>query len=218
MNPRSCDKAPPGWRCTRMYLHEGPCAAIRDLNIALDVDGVLADFNGALSKALVQEGGPYLADADYNTWELKKCVPVEWHPALDRISTRPGFCSSIERYPAAQAFYRILKRYGRVFALTTAWNGSTWEQERYAWLESFGFADPEIQIVHSHDEKRAVPCDVIIEDRLETLQDWPQNGCLKILLDRPWNQQSPERDAKHGILRAADYDGVLQHVEAKYGF
>jgi 5'(3')-deoxyribonucleotidase len=184
------------------------------LQIITDVDGVLADFNGALSKALALEGCRYLTDDDYWTWELTECVPKEFHGTLTQIAHRPGHCASIPRYDGAQAFYKKLRLHGRVMAVTTAWHGSKWEQERYEWLVSFGFNDPEIHVVHKHEEKYAVPCDVVIEDRVETLRHWPGQP-LKILIDRPWNRQSPAYDDADKVYRAYDYTEILDRVRLR---
>jgi 5'(3')-deoxyribonucleotidase len=188
---------------------------VRPLAIITDVDGVLADFNGALSKALALEGCHLLTDEDYHTWELTKCVPKEYHKALERIAHRPGFCASIPRYDGSQEFYRRLRSQGRVMAVTTAWKGSSrWEQERFEWLLSFGFADPEIHIVFKHEEKYAVPCDVVIEDRVETLRAWPGTA-LRILVHRPWNKQTPQRDRTDKVFRAYSYDHILERLDMR---
>jgi 5'(3')-deoxyribonucleotidase len=189
------------------------------LAVVCDVDGVLADFNGALSKALAAEGclhpaGRPYQDDDFTQWELLKCIEPAHHGHLERISYRQGFCSSIQRYDGAQRFYRSLQKHGRVLAVTTSWKGPSWDQERYEWLVSFGFADPEIHLVKNHAEKHAVPCDVVIEDRLETLQSWPA-GPMRVLVDRPWNRQSEQRDQDQAIMRAYSYAHVIAFVKAK---
>lgn len=184
------------------------------LSIVCDVDGVLADFTGALWNALAAEGCGRYTDADLTQWELVQCVRPEHHPALERISTRPGFATSIPRYEGAQRFYKSLRKHGRVMAVTTSWKAASWDQERYDWLLSFGFADLDIYLVKNHHEKHAVPCDVVIEDRLETLQTWPK-GPMKILVDRPWNQQTEARDQSQGIMRAYNYAHVIAFVKAK---
>jgi 5'(3')-deoxyribonucleotidase len=189
------------------------------LAIICDIDGVLADFNGALSKALAAEGclhpsGRPYCDDDYSQWELVKCIEPQHKRALERISTRPGFCTTIERYEGAQRFYKALRKHGRVMAVTTSWKAASWDQERYDWLVSFGFADPEVYLVRSHEEKHAIPCDVVIEDRLETLQGWPE-GPMRILVNRPWNQQPEYKDLEQGIMRVHNYAHVIAFVKAK---
>lgn len=184
------------------------------LQIITDVDGVLADFNGALSIALAKEGCPYLKDEDYDTWELTACVPKKYHKTLEQIAHRRGHCASIPRYHGAQDFYRRLRSHGRVMAVTTAWKGSNWEQERYEWLLSFGFNDPEIHIVRAHEEKYAIPCDVVIEDRVETLRHWP-GSALRVLVDRPWNRQTPEADKADKVYRAVTYDHILERLDMR---
>ena len=187
---------------------------MRPLTIITDVDGVLADFNGALSQALAQEGCRFLTDEHYHTWELTRCVPREYHKTLDQIAYRSGHCANIPRYPGAQDFYRRLRSYGRVMAVTTAWKGPQWEQERFEWLLSFGFSDPDIYIVYTHEQKFAVPCDVVIEDRVETLRAWPGTA-LRILVNRPWNRQSPAYDHADKIYRTYSYDQILERLDMR---
>lgn len=41
--PERCDKAPPGWRCSRSQEHDGPCAA-RPVEVRDDlITGVVTD-------------------------------------------------------------------------------------------------------------------------------------------------------------------------------
>lgn len=37
----SCDKAPEGWRCTREYGHDGPCAAVRALTASQKLSNLI---------------------------------------------------------------------------------------------------------------------------------------------------------------------------------
>jgi len=172
--------------------------------LLVDVDGVLADFTGALCKELHKEGHGTWTDEHLTTWELKTCFPPKSHSAIERIMTRPGFFASIPRYAGAQQFVRSLRRRGDVSAVTVVTGKA--QQERYDWLLSLGFQDHEIVLCSDHLHKRAVPGDAIIDDRIETLEKCSHG--VRIVFDRPWNQKEVP-----GVVRAKDYDHVLKHLD-----
>jgi 5'(3')-deoxyribonucleotidase len=171
------------------------------------VDGVLADFTGALCNELHLEGHGTWCDEDLTTWELTSCFPKKSHAAIERIMTRPGFYSSIPRYPGAQVFLKELRKRGDVSAVTTVVGRAA--QERYDWLCSLGFQDHEIVIVEKHETKASVMGDAIIDDRIETLEKC--NHYVRIVFDRPWNQKKVP-----GIARAKDYEKVLAHLDTAF--
>lgn len=173
--------------------------------LLVDVDGVLADFTGALCKELAKEGHGTWTDEHLTTWELKSCFPAKSHAAIERIMTRPGFFASIPRYDGAQAFVKNLRKRGDVSAVTVVTGKA--QQERYDWLLSLGFQDHEIVLVDKHEAKTAVTGDAIIDDRIETLEKCSHH--TRIVFDRPWNQKGVP-----GIARALDYAHVLRHLDA----
>lgn len=179
-------------------------------HILLDIDCVVADFTGAVCKQLTLDGFPGYDKYSFTNYNMRSCLKEPAAQlAFDRMPYRPGFCAAIERLPGAQDFYKALKAQGHhVEALTAKWGDSPfWEQERYEWLVSFGFNDRDIHIVPNSDAKKLFAADCIIEDRLQTLVDWPHKG-LKILLHYPWNHgHTPD-----GIIRVGALAGALIHT------
>lgn len=173
--------------------------------LLLDVDGIIADFTGALCAALKAEGHGDFNDLHLTEWDLTKCLPKSAHGAVGRIMTRPGFFRSIPRYEGAQAFYKALCKRAEVIAVTTVKGRA--QEERYDWLLSMGFNDQNIVLVEEHGHKTAVPGDVIIDDRIETLAACPH--WFRIVLDRPWNQKHVK-----GVARARDYAHILEILTA----
>ena len=173
--------------------------------ILTDVDGVLANFTGALCAELKKDGHGDWSDKDLTTWELKHCFPVKSHKAIEAIMSRRGFFASIPWYPGAQQFLKDLRKRGDVSAVTVVTGRA--QQERYDALCSLGFQDHEIVLVDKHEAKVAVTGDAIIDDRIETLEKCTHYA--RIVFDRPWNQKRVP-----GVARAKDYDHVLRHLDA----
>lgn len=177
------------------------------LTIALDIDGVIADWVGHALASLKPYGCP-TKPHEVTAYDIRACIPRHTHAVLDRLPYMPGFCRSILPFPGATSYLRELRTLGRVVALTTASPGPHWKAERHEWLTGYGFADSDICIVDSHEEKIDYAADVLIEDRAETLRHAKQRW--KQLFLRPYNAL----EHVPGVMRASNYQHSLALLRA----
>jgi 5'(3')-deoxyribonucleotidase len=157
--------------------------------ILLDVDGVLADFTGAVLRVGNKFSGMQKTHEDVTMWDIWKVFPDRCKEDILKEVSSAGFCSGLECLPHAKKMVSNLREMGDVYAVTSPWHSSpTWCWERTLWLlEHFGFEAN--QVVHTH-EKRLVRGDVLIDDRVETIKAWDAEvgNILGILWDAPYNR------------------------------
>jgi 5'(3')-deoxyribonucleotidase len=173
--------------------------------ILCDVDGVLADFVGALCAELRRK------PEEIRHWELAQSLsPQEARVALE-IMARPGFCHGLAWYDGAKEFLTSLRAEGDVFAVTAPFDGSeTWERERKAWLAPY--LERKRVFAVSGQFKQLVRGDVLIEDHPGTAYEWCRTNKdgIALLLDRPWNQPgSAEWQIHRRMYRARSYGDAL---------
>jgi 5'(3')-deoxyribonucleotidase len=165
--------------------------------ILVDVDGVLADFTGHLSK---ETGIP--EDA-FTAFKFEDCLTPEQTELCRDVLARPGFCSTIPAYKGAKSFVKNLKKLGEVVAVTAPWHScTTWEWERRGWLKNLGIGR---MISAKAEDKHLIQGEYLIEDRIDTLECWRGGGRFPILLDRPWNRTEIFTPRLHSYREIVDY-------------
>jgi 5'(3')-deoxyribonucleotidase len=148
--------------------------------ILVDVDGVLADFTGAVRE-----------------WDLFALYPEDLQSMIKRRISDPGFCAELKVLPGAEEGVRELVQLGDVYAVTSPWWSSpTWPYERTRWLDRW-FGMPADRVVQT-SAKQLVFGDVMIDDRPENLIEWrscqqARGWCTRaVLVDAPYNQGRAE--------------------------
>ena len=158
--------------------------------ILLDIDGVLADFEGAVRRTCAEVGHDLAAVTAHNFTDN---LPALIYAHYVGASTQFGWCSAIEPYVGAYAFVADLRTLGDVVAVTAPLRHCpTWESERRAWLlKHVGIRD-----VVSTRRKDLVWGDVLVEDNEDNLRAWWKR----------WAVRPGARASKMGILVRHTYN------------
>jgi hypothetical protein len=186
--------------------------------ILVDVDGVLANFVGAVCQGLQAWSGPsrrpsvvplrYRPEL-FREYDMRKALTEREQEEMHRMCSSPGFCSGLEWYEGAKDWLAELRLLGHVTALTAPYGNSPhWTEERREWLR--GHVDA---VTFCHKERKAdEPGDILIEDRLETCVEWSKRqGKRSIVVDRPWNQErgGPLVARAYGLPGVSIVAGIL---------
>lgn len=140
--------------------------------IAIDCDGVLADFIGGVLAALKADGDKRnLNHQDVTTWDMAACLGIPKRKFYD-IVTRKGFCLKLDPIEGARESLSRLRQLDDVVCVTSPWSGDYWPYERTEWLRhmmDFQYRD----IIHC-SQKEIIRADILIEDKLSTAIDWAE--------------------------------------------
>jgi hypothetical protein len=166
---------------------------MRRLVIAIDVDGVIADFVGTVR----------------DEWGL----PDGWEPACFNICDDPVFSRYKGHTNEAFAEWRarrwiaqylrpyasevselesIMARHAQraefVFVTSPMASNRTWMHDREAWLRAQGFEG--VPVIHT-GRKDLVDADVLLDDKPEHVEAFSKRRCRRgVLRRRPWNSTS----------------------------
>jgi len=159
--------------------------------VALDVDGILADFlEGALDAIHHVTGRHYQSQevSQWSPWLQFKLQPEETEAVFELIGT-PGFCESLLVLPGAKHGFKALQKFADVVLVTSPWLSSpTWAFERTAWLKRH-FGVNENQIVHT-SAKQFVSADLFVDDHATNVRAWSAlNSGVALLWDCPHNRR-----------------------------
>jgi len=182
-------------------------------HILVDVDGVLADFVGAVLLRVNRLGlRVRIPQAhELTTWEIFDSLPPECqefkHTVYQDIKSVGG-CSSIKVYPGAKEGMAALREIADVTIVTSPFKGSrTWVHEREEWLEEhFGITHKDV--IHT-GKKHLVQGDFFVDDKSSHIQDWVDHNIGKaVVWDQPYN-----RNVFHGrAFRAKNWNELLELV------
>lgn len=150
---------------------------MRKIKIALDCDGVLANFTAGALRIVEEVTGHRYTEADVTEFDFVKALGLSARSGREvkkRIGSRCGFAAALAPYPRARQGVRRLRELGDVICVTSPWDTNPWwRAEREAWLA----LHVGIDVVHHDHDKRGVDCDgygadVFVDDKAEHVQAW----------------------------------------------
>jgi 5'(3')-deoxyribonucleotidase len=167
---------------------------MRRVTVAIDVDGVIADFVGLVRCELCLPDG-----WEPTCWDIAKdSVAIQTHGArgaselTNAVYAAAFTCGAIPPYASEVAELKsIMTRHAQradfVFATSPMNSNRTWTHDREAWLRDQGFDD--VPVIHTH-RKDLVDADVLLDDKPENVVAFAARraGRVGVLRSRPWNE------------------------------
>lgn len=177
------------------------------MRILVDMDGVIADFDGEFLKRW-RERHPdkfFIPLEERTTFYVKDQYPEELKPLVAEILLEPGFFREIMPMDGAREALLEMERLGlELFICSSPLSAyRNCVLEKYEWVEKFLGADWVKRLILTKD-KTLVKADYLIDDKpeitgAETVPAWEH-----ILYDRPYN-----RGANRKRLTWANWKEVL---------
>jgi 5'(3')-deoxyribonucleotidase len=85
----------------------------------VDVDEVLADYQGAFFDTLYDLYGRRLTADAYTTWDIESNLTLQESDGIRKAMAHPGWCSSIKPIPGALEAIQELRKFAEVIAVTS---------------------------------------------------------------------------------------------------
>lgn len=186
--------------------------------VLIDVDGVVADFAGAVFEEVYQlTGTRHDPVKDLTEYHIARALDLP-QPTWDRVKNqvdRPGFAARIDPYPGAVDGVKQLASMADVYFVTAPWRTSaTWTWDRSTWLRSH-FGPLGSKVIFT-EQKQLVLGDLLIEDKLDILEQWTihQPG-QPVLWNRPYNREAPAHmvNTMRNLLKVDKWDQVISFVD-----
>ena len=176
--------------------------------IALDCDGVLADFMSAVLALVNKHGKSYTLDdvKTFNMWSHFDLTPIQREFVRSVMGSR-GFFESLEPYPGANDAVAKLQLHARVICVTSPWHDSpTFAYERRCWLKRhFDINSKDVVVCK---DKTLVAADFLLDDCPDNVHPLGVYRGEAWLLDRPWNRSAPIY-----IPRQESLDSFVNYIE-----
>lgn len=183
-----------------------------------DVDGVLADFTGAVLSLVEAYTGRRYTRADVTSWSYREALgltPEEWRDVSAHIS-QPGFARRLEPLPAAEELRRLIASTPAldVQFVTSPWRSSpTWYADREAWLcDTFGRTQG--RRVTFTSEKHHVAGDWFVDDSADHVRAWVEAQVIR-RHPEPWHAfvwDAPYNRGETRGVRVSSFADVMRHT------
>lgn len=187
------------------------------MKVFLDMDGVLSDFVGGVSRAHGRPS-PYDSPGCEGIFDMEKL----WGISLEEFwapTNNPEFWEGLERTPEADAIVAlVVQEFGtdNVAILTAPSLFSGCMGAKRAWVaKHYPFLKKRI-IFASAEAKKFVagPRKILVDDRTENIQGWKKAGGYGVLIPRPWNAEWQRAKDGKTLERVSDlvrYYGNFHH-------
>lgn len=159
----------------------------------LDMDGILADFVGAVCKAHGRTD-PYLDPSSHGIFEMEKLWGITaaefWAPADTH-----EFWANIPKMPDADGLVQCtINSFGEenICILTAPSNSPGCISGKRAWMKQHYPQFKKRMIFATAKHFIAGPGKFLIDDRDENIEAWIKAGGFGLLVPRPWNKLHEE--------------------------
>lgn len=179
--------------------------------ILLDIDGVVADFTGAvLDTSLELTHIPrWKSDIkNWHIWDHLGISPADVKRVQDEIA-QPGWCSALPIFPGAADFVAALLEQHDVIFVTAPLEGAPcWTYERTDWLKKHFGSVAGSRVIHTA-HKALVRGDIMIDDSVSNIREWgrAQEHGLPLLFDAHHNREAKD------LFRVSSYMETLAVID-----
>jgi 5'(3')-deoxyribonucleotidase len=158
-----------------------------------DVDGVLADYHGAVINVLNAHGFAYsrrdMKSFDHAAWMCDEAFRLFESIVMDP-NTGYEFYRDLELLPRAHRLLPggdLYERFNIIY-VTASNKTPEWIKARFQWFVEHG-VNPARQVVFcATAEKEHITGEYMIDDHLPTVVEWSTRGGIGLLIDAPWNR------------------------------
>jgi len=154
------------------------------VHVALDIDGVLRDFIGALQRVYRREH-PDHTTLEVTEWDVRKFFP----PGIVEFmgQHKEELMAEADPFPGLTAGLRQLGSLPHTYHVITSSMKGT-ESSTCAWLAMHVTPFLEVQSLMFATDKTLHTADILVDDRVENLVGWAGAGERAICFDQPWNK------------------------------
>lgn len=189
---------------------------MRRLTINVDVDGVIYNFNGNMTRLSEQYLGLELPAT--TTWDMAAAWGMtedDWYDLFHRAILEDDLFRSGHAIPNAVQAVRKLANRHRVRLVTSKrlrYPMSTLaaQVQTLHWLADMELLNC-VEVVFTGD-KQGYSADIVVDDK-PTLK-WALHGAQNLLFDQPWNQEVPDHIMDNGaaVRRVRGWEQVVEFV------
>lgn len=183
------------------------------MKVAIDLDDVCLDFFGAITDAVNMEYGTQLTAADYKEWDLHKIIdPIIGKSWWNWWRSRDWLWARAQAVPGAIGGIQKLRDGGHYVELVTS--KPRWaEAQTWQWLGKWRLPVQRVTITDDSITKASVTdADVLVDDKLQNVEEWAATGRHAILFTRPHNRRlKPESIL---VTRVFSWREIVEQIEA----
>lgn len=184
------------------------------MKVALDCDGVLADFVSAALDIVEEHTGVKRSPEEVTEHNIFKALGVpHLREKLYEKAKDPDWILGFKEFNGAFDFVEKLRMFSEVIIVTSPLKALGWVYGRTAWLHMMlGFADDEIVFASG---KHHIKADVLVDDMVENCLKYAKHHptSLVILWDAPYNRSVTSLPAN--VVRSSTWSHALELIQEK---
>jgi len=179
------------------------------MTIKLDIDGVLRNMEDPMVEVYNKTFNQHLTRDDVFTYDVDKAFPLIGGNAFDFFFNKHAQETIIDAkpYEGVAAAVDTLRKYGCKVIIVSYQPSFQAKVETLKWLDRYNIHYDDIIFTNSQS-KALVKCDIIIDDRLEYLNECPEE--YKICINHAYN-----KDYEWNPTEGMRFDSLVDWVKYK---
>lgn len=178
----------------------------KNWSVIVDVDEVL---NNLMTETIDKIGDKTLSLETFIKYEVEKCVTPDVYDKMEKLWADKSFWDNLVPVGGAvEAMRKLIQNGIEVFIMTACTPDIV--EGRSKWFEKYFPFIKQENIIYGYP-KWLVQCDFMVEDKFTTLMRTPV-WTHRVLIDKPWNRNSTDRDMVHGIIRAKSITEAVDEI------
>lgn len=174
--------------------------------IAVDIDDTICNLQEVVVNLFNDRYGSKYTMEDFNEYDVMNVLPTQDAIVMRDMYGESGLYNKVKPLSGVQEVLQKLINMGHQVYLITNAIPSTYSEKIEFVKRYFPYIDDAHIVAMQH--KHLFRCDIMIEDRLQTLLAKPYYH--RILINRPWNQSN--KDYVYDIHRCNNWNDVLAAV------
>lgn len=179
------------------------------MKIGIDIDETINNLYESVLNVYNQDSGDSLNPKDIKTYYIENFVKEEFKKDFYKYFTDKRVWKQVKIDEEAKKYISMLDLEGHIIYFVTSTEPEN-ISKKASWLQrEFPNINIRKRLIRCYNKQLLSGLDILVDDYKKNLID---GDYLKVLLDKPWNQNPKEYDDKYQFYRMTNWQNIYELI------